>query len=364
MNSFKNKYLADYHVEIDKVSKKEWTELLMLFDDASINQTWSLGEVIKGEKSLSHFVLKKGNKIVSICQVSIKKIPIFNIGVADVYYGPLWHKRGQESNIQNFIQMIHCLKHEYTSNRNFLLRIWPNEFDDGKNEFSTILEKLGFFRNTLIPTKRTLFLDLSPSLESLRKNLGKTWRLHLNRAEKSKLSVIEGAEDHLYEIFLLHMKEMLCRKKFVPGVDYDKYKIIQKDLPDKLKMRIMVSTLEGKPVCSVVCSAIGDTGIFLFGATANESLKTNASNLLHWRMIQWLKENGYKRYDLGGIDPENTPGTYQFKRGLAGGLGEDRTQVGQFDFSRGLRGQLLLAVIRRIVPLRQWMLSKDLSISK
>jgi hypothetical protein len=35
-------------------------------------------------------------------------------------------------------------------------------------------------------------------------------------------------------------------------------------------------------------------------------------------MILWLKENGFRWYDLGGIDPEGNPGVYSFKRGFSG----------------------------------------------
>ena len=34
--------------------------------------------------------------------------------------------------------------------------------------------------------------------------------------------------------------------------------------------------------------------------------------------IQWLKENGVRHYNLGGINPETNPGVYHFKRGLSG----------------------------------------------
>jgi hypothetical protein len=40
--------------------------------------------------------------------------------------------------------------------------------------------------------------------------------------------------------------------------------------------------------------------------------------MLQWTLIRWLKENGFKWYDLGGIDPERNPGVYHFKRGLSG----------------------------------------------
>ncbi|OGL43418.1 MAG: hypothetical protein A2W05_01735, partial [Candidatus Schekmanbacteria bacterium RBG_16_38_10] len=278
--SNQNESRTDYYAEIDQADKNKWTELLTLFDDASIHQTWSAGSIMKGEGNLSHIVLKKGNEIVGICQVTLTMVPLFNIGVADVYNGPIWRKKGCDADIEIFCQMIASLKHEYALNRKLFLRIWPNEFDDGRDEFSTILERLGFRRNISVPHQRTLLLDISTSLEILRKNLGKTWRYDLMRAEKDNLCVTEGTGDDLYEVFLIQLGEMLGRKGFMPRVNYDKYRIIQKELPESLKMKIMVAEVQGRPVCSIICSAIGNTGIFLFGATADEGLKSNASKLL------------------------------------------------------------------------------------
>lgn len=341
-----------YDVEVENIGKERWSDLLLQFDDATIYQTWSLGEVHRGGNNLSHMVLLKHGEVVGLCQIVIKKFPMVNTGVADVYSGPLWRKRGGDLNVENFHHMIRFLKDEYALNRGLLLRIWPNEFEYSKYEFVMILETLGFQRNTSEPPQRTLLLDVSSSLEVLRKNLSKTWRLHLNRAEKSKLKVIEGSSDPLYERFLVEMEEMVVRKRFVPKINYDKYRIIQKELPENLKMKILACEFESKPVCTIICSAMGDTGIYFFGATANEGLKTNASNLLHWRMIQWLKENGYRWYDLGGINPKESPGTYQFKRGLAGSLGEDRIKIGQFYFCGTLKGHFLSTLMKRVIPLR------------
>jgi hypothetical protein len=63
---------------------------------------------------------------------------------------------------------------------------------------------------------------------------------------------------------------------------------------------------------------MGDSAIYLLGATSDSGLKAKGSYLLQWSVIRWLKENGVKWYDLGGIDPERNPGVYSFKRGLSG----------------------------------------------
>src|SRR5208282_2405952 len=63
---------------------------------------------------------------------------------------------------------------------------------------------------------------------------------------------------------------------------------------------------------------------YLLGATRTEGMKSKGAYLLQWTLIKWLKESGFKWYDLGGIDPEGNPGVYHFKRGFSGA---DVTQI-------------------------------------
>jgi hypothetical protein len=71
-------------------------------------------------------------------------------------------------------------------------------------------------------------------------------------------------------------------------------------------------------VAGLVASALGDSAIYLLGATSDDGLTAKGAYLLQWTLIRWLKENGVRWYDLGGIDPEGNPGVYTFKKGLSG----------------------------------------------
>jgi lipid II:glycine glycyltransferase (peptidoglycan interpeptide bridge formation enzyme) len=56
-------------------------------------------------------------------------------------------------------------------------------------------------------------------------------------------------------------------------------------------------------------------------------MKSKGAYLLQWSMIQWLKRQGVRHYDLGGINPEINPGVYHFKSGLSG---VDQSHIGPF----------------------------------
>jgi vancomycin resistance protein VanK len=85
-------------------------------------------------------------------------------------------------------------------------------------------------------------------------------------------------------------------------------------------------------ICAgLICSAIGSTALYLFGATSTTGLKRRGSYLLQWKLIERLKEAHVPQYDLNGINPETNPGTYKFKSDLAGEKGRDVRFLGRFD---------------------------------
>jgi hypothetical protein len=345
--------LGVYSSEIDKVDRNTWTEVLQLFDDASIYQTWSSGIARVGEENLSHLILRKNGEIVGLCQVVIRTVHFLKTGIGDVNKGPLWRKSGREADVEHLIHLLEAVREEYVIKRGLLLRVWPNEVESSGSGMRSLFERLGFKCNSTSPRFRTLRLDLTPPLDELRKNLLQKWRNQLNRAEKDNLRVVEGSEDDLYGIFLKLLREVVKRKEFVPVVDYDQFRAIQNDLEEPLKMKIMVCEEEGEPLGVSICSAIGNTGIYLFGATGDKGMKVNGSNLLQWHMVQWLKRRGVRWYDLGGIDPQNNPGVYHFKCGIAGRSGKDEMFLGEFDAFNSARTYLLHSFILKTGFLRE-----------
>jgi hypothetical protein len=320
-----------YVVEIDKVGKSEWSELLTRFDDATINQTWSYGSVRWGKDNLRHLVLKREGMILAAAQLRIVKTPVLKAGIAYISWGPMWRLRRRQRDLTYLQQMFRALRNEYVVRRGLLLRVRLNVYDNGSesNEIRAMIESEGF--RWKASTYRTLLLDLEPSVEQLRMNLTKEWRKNLKKAESNNLRIIQGTGDELYQPVSILYRELLSRKNFASRINVDQFRDIQKDLPDPLKMRIMLCEFEGEPIAALVSSNLGDTGIELVAATADKALKLNASYLLRWQTLQWLKDSGCQSYDLCGIDPEMNPGGYQFKMGLAGKAGKDVRHLGEFE---------------------------------
>jgi len=77
-----------------------------------------------------------------------------------------------------------------------------------------------------------------------------------------------------------------------------------------------------------------------------------------------LKSEGFRWYDLGGIDPEKTPGTAQFKYGLAGKLGIDSNPIGQFDSCFNPLSKLTIKTLDSLREIRRLLEEKNLKLGK
>jgi len=319
---------AGYCAEVDQISKSEWSNLLVQFEDATIYQTWSYGAIRWGEKNLSHLVLRKAKDVVGIAQVSTKSIPFLGAGIAYIPWGPLWRLKGKENDVSEFAELVRALRKEYAMKRGLLLRITPNEIDGNHNQCVSILQNEGYVKKA--QPYRTLLIDLTVSMEDLYRGLARRWKRALKTAESKGLKVIQGIDQNLFETLNTLYADMVGRKGFVPGVKINEFRSVQSDLPEILKMKIMVCEHDGKPVSSLMTSLIGNKGIGIIGGTKTNGLSLGGFHLLNWKMMEWMKSEGAKYYDFGGYDPENNPGTASFKEGLPGHV---VTHIGQFEAS-------------------------------
>lgn len=325
--------LPGYSAEIKAFNKKSWHHNLENFRDANIFQSWSYEAINSGPKNLSHLLLRKDGKLVAAAQVRIVKMPITSVGVAYVRWGPMWRPREEPLNVEVFGQAIRALRNEYACRHRLVVRIVPPIFDDQADIFGPILNQEGYTRSSNQESQRTFVVDLGRSLEELRKGLDQKWRNRLNRGERNNLNIIEGFDDDLFKLFLEVYGEMHDRKNFQETVDVKQFRLIQSDLPESLKMKIFIAFCDGKPAAGVICSGIGDMGVYLFGGTSDAGLSAQGSYVLQWRALNWLKEKGAACYDLYGIDAVANPGTYHFKSGMSGKNGKEVAYLGSYDAS-------------------------------
>jgi lipid II:glycine glycyltransferase (peptidoglycan interpeptide bridge formation enzyme) len=342
---------SEWVVEVDRATQAEWSQMLDLFDDANIYQSWSYGAVRWGEKNLSHLVLKRGSEVVGMAQLRMVRPTRFKFGMAYLRWGPLFQRRGRPLDPEVATSMARALEREYTDKRKLFLWILPNAFVGSPR--AEVMESAfcKFEREPLAADNiyRTFVVDLSPSLEELRKKLDPKWRNKLSGSEKKGHRVIAGRGSAEYRTFCLLYRQMRKRKAFETTVDVEEFGRTQEGLPESQRMQVLICEDNSVPVAGIVVSALGDSAIYLLGATSDDGLKSKGSYLLHWTMIKSLKDQGVKWYDLGGIDPEGNPGVYSFKKGFSG------TEVTQLNPLVACDSKVSCTIVKAGLAVRRWL---------
>jgi lipid II:glycine glycyltransferase (peptidoglycan interpeptide bridge formation enzyme) len=325
---------AGYTFAVDTLDENSWSDLLSKFDDANIYQSWPYSAVVNGRRNMSHVVVMEDGEIVAAAQARIVRAPLLNVGAAYVRWGPLWRRSSSPSNPERLRQALRALRNEYVFKRGLVLKLFPVLFEDDAAAASVLAEE-GFESCAEKPRGRTIMMDIQPAVPDLYAGMNAHWKRELKVAEKKGLEIIEGSHDTLLQSFIVMYREMVRRKKFIEPNDIEQFREIQSRLAEGSKMRIMLCMSGGQLCSGLICSAMGNTAVYLFGATSDAGMKSRGSYLLHWNLIEQLKNRNISVYNLNGINPEKNPGTYKFKRDLAGSNGRDVHFLGHFDAHAG-----------------------------
>lgn len=343
-----------YSVDFDHRNKEAWYELMNRFQDANLYQAWSYDVVRYGPKGVSHMVLRKGREVVAAAQARIHRVPRTSTGIAYVFWGPMWRLEGAREDREDFRQAVRALRNELSLRRGLVLRLYPLAFRGRDDALRKILLEEGYHFHDEAMTKRTLIIDLEPSLKELRAGLHQKWRNGLNRAERNRLELISGEDDGLFDEISEIYSEMANRKGLHELSDLIHLKSVQKDLPGPFKLKIILCRRDGVTCAGGIFAAFGATGVYLIGATSGVGLKTNGSYAVQWAFVKWLKENGFRYYDLNGINPETNPGTYHFKQGLAGKGGADLEFLGKYQVADNRVSSFVVGWGERALSTYRW----------
>lgn len=321
-----------FSCSIDEGDEADFYSQLEQFQDANIFQTPAFCAVMTPAGRQERVSIRHGGELVAVAMVRVASAGM-GIGLSHVRWGPLWRRRGQSPLWEVWAGAMRALREEYVTRRKLVLRVIPG-FDSEESALEpAIFTEHGFTPSVVRRGGRTMWIDLAPTLDELRKGLDKKWRNCLSGAERSGLEIIEGTSDDLFERFLVPYREMLARKQLPEPGDIYSFREIQRRLPAKHKMRVFLCLNDRKVCAGAVVSGMGDMGLYLFGATGDDGTTLRPSYLLQWRVVAWLKENQCSTYDLHGTDASANPGVYAFKRGLCGRNGRELQYIGSLDAS-------------------------------
>ncbi len=333
---------SDLRCSVGALPPAEWDALITRFSDATVQQTGAYARARWPRGNLLHFVARRGEALLAAAQVVVFELPVLGGGLGYVHFGPLWqtHESMPDSD-EVPARIVGLLRREFVERRGLVLRVRPQPPASGNQALLAAFAEHGFAH--LPPSSPDRFLvDLSASPEQLRESLHSKWRYHLKRAERHGLEVTRADDAAATAAFLRLYREMVERKRFA---DTDAADILPGlcAQSDGLRPEVMLCIHAGTPVAGAVVSRLGDTALYLFGASSARALELRAGYFLHWATVEHLRSQGCRWYDLGG--DSHSPGLRQFKSGLVGRAGRVAQLPGDFQAGTRLTSRLAAGVV-------------------
>lgn len=331
----------DINHTVKCIASDEWNQVLTLFRDASIMQTSSYATARWPGSELRHLIVRRGEVIVAAAQILVRRIPLLGGGLAYVHFGPMWRRRDSESIVESLDAAVQCLLQEYVVRRGMLLRIRPTLLPVDGDEVAEVFTTRGFSRHRDASPDR-FFVDLGYSPDEVRKGLASRWRYNLKRSQNYKLDVRFSDDQQQLDVFLSLYREMISRKSFDDDSAIAEIPEILANLAKDFRPRLLLCYHDGEAVAGAIISAIGDSALYLFGASSDRALQVCAGYQLHWSAINWLREQGCRWYDLGG--DSGSKGLRQFKAGMVGRSGQIVPLHGDFERCSSIRSRAAVKI--------------------
>jgi len=293
-------------ISLVECSGSEWTARISGYAGLSLMQTGAFGDAKSGLEGwiVERGLLLRDDKTIGVFQILIKTLPVIGGGLAWLNRGPLLADTGDCSTA------LTTLKRHYTDERGFYLRVAPAVQATDMGPFDA-------YEATGSPGWASAVLDLTPDIDDLRAGLRRNWRSHLNKAGRSQLEVSAGVEGAPYESFLTGYAAFINDLGLNTSVTPALITRLQESLPTEQRMRAYVCSLDGDVVAGVLIAGYGDTAEYIAAHSTDAGRKLGGGQLLLWQAITDAKKAGFSHFDLGGMDPDQTPpGIYKFKEGI------------------------------------------------
>jgi hypothetical protein len=165
----------------------------------------------------------------------------------------------------------------------------------------------------------TVMLDLTPSMETLRAQLERRWRHRLVSSEAAGLSIQRVGTNPGQFRWLLEAEMAQRSDKGLEGLPpafFESY--VQTRSPAAKNLLTLRADVGRDRIAAMMFLIHGTAAIYHIGWTTDKGRDLHAHNLILWRAMEALKEQGIQRLDLGGVNTVRSAGIARFKISTGG----------------------------------------------
>jgi lipid II:glycine glycyltransferase (peptidoglycan interpeptide bridge formation enzyme) len=300
---------------VSKIKGQAYDELIKSAPDYSILQTSEWAHLKGSFGWKPHFLIFKDKYPLTILE---RKIPLTS---KSFLYSPHPYIPSQKflTELKKFIKKT--FKNAVVFKIEPLTKINPS-----------LIKSIGLIPSSRVQPKNTIYVDIKPDEEDIMMNFHKKTRYNVRLAKRRGVEVKkDNSEDSLNKLLKI-LEDTADRKNFL--IHHKKYYQKMHEIMVKNDMgKVFLAYYDGDVSAGLYALKFGKFVYYPYGASYRKYQKQMPSNLLHWEVIKWGKENNCTIYDLWGIPDKpdkSSPlwGIYRFKSGWGG---EEITRPGAFD---------------------------------
>jgi hypothetical protein len=151
-------------------------------------------------------------------------------------------------------------------------------------------------------------VDLSKGAEDLWRNIYGNKRRNIKKALDGGVEFIETSNFEDIKKFYDLLLEVAKRDNFVPG-PLLWFQTFWKSQSRKDSTKLFFARWKGNNVSSVFAAIHAKTIYALGFGYLNMALDVRPNDLLHWKIMEWGCKQGFLRYHMGEVHPEEDPST-------------------------------------------------------
>ena len=278
-----------------------WDDFVAAHPHGSILQTTNWARLKNRFGWSSHRVwLKRDGAFVAGAQVLYRSAALGVIKIGYIPHGPLldWEDDQQIGVLFNQIDQS-----AYENGAGILKMeplLWQHEVSSGRWEAICHDHDLRAASDTIQPP-RTIMVDLRPDEDGILGNMKQKTRYNIRLAERKEVVVREGTSADL-PLFIRLMETTGQRDNF--GTHAPEYYAAMYALFAPDHAVLLIAEYQERPLAAAIITALGDTAVYLYGASGNEERNRMPAYAVQWAAMRWAKARGCTRYDLWGIPDE------------------------------------------------------------
>jgi len=332
--------------------RDEWNDFVAASEHPSVMQSWQWGQ-LKATTGWKPMMLAVGDGGIRAGALLLERA-LPHLGRCLLYAprGPVldWTDRDL------FEELLEAIRELARERRAVALKIDPC-LSAERTDVTDLLRARGFiFTGTDDPDlggtqpRYVMQTDLTPEPDDLLAQFHSKWRYNIRLAGRKGVTTREGTRDDLpafYELLQVTAERDDFRVRTREYFEH-MYDLL---VPAGLA-KLFVAEYEETMIAGAILFRMGDTAVYVYGASANEHRNLMPNHLLQWTMMCWAREQGCRIYDFRGVtrevegEPEgDLGGLNRFKRGFAAQYLE---YVGEWDLVLSPMWYRLYALARRL----------------